>query len=64
MNRAERRAASRSGSPAPVTVPKVVIGVIHPGEVSMACMVSIMCFELVGFYLRSIGVTQIYSQWP
>lgn len=40
MNRAERRAAQRSGNtPA---VPKVVIGVVHPGEVSMACMASIM----------------------
>lgn len=50
MNRAERRAAARRSS-TPTTagsdggttsVPKVVIGVIHPGEVSMAHMASIM----------------------
>lgn len=41
MNRAERRAAERAGTPVP-SVPSVVIGVVHPGDVSMACMASIM----------------------
>jgi hypothetical protein len=30
----------------------------------LACMVSIIFFELLGFYLRSIGMTQIYCAWP
>lgn len=37
MNRAERRASKQPPAP-----PKVVIGVVHPGEVSMAHMASIM----------------------
>lgn len=42
MNRAERRAASRGGAPSTPAPPKVVIGIVHPGDVSMACMASIM----------------------
>jgi len=42
VNRAERRAAQRGAQVPTVTVPKVVIGVIHPGDVSMAHMASIM----------------------
>ncbi len=30
----------------------------------LACMVSIMIFEIVGLYLRAHGVTYVYSQWP
>ncbi|OPZ84219.1 MAG: hypothetical protein BWY76_01943 [bacterium ADurb.Bin429] len=30
----------------------------------LACVVSIMLFDVVGFYLRSIGVTNIYSRMP
>lgn len=30
----------------------------------LACIVSIIIFDLVGFYLRSIGITEVYSQWP
>jgi hypothetical protein len=30
----------------------------------LACVVSIMLFDVVGFYLRSIGVTNIYSKMP
>lgn len=39
VNRAERRAA---GKQQPKPPPKVVIGVVHPGEVSMAHMASVM----------------------
>lgn len=39
MNRAERRAKGKQGAQ---PVPKVVIGVVHPGEVSMAHMASVM----------------------
>jgi hypothetical protein len=30
----------------------------------LACVVSIMLFDVVGFYLRSIGVTNIYCKMP
>lgn len=30
----------------------------------LACIVSIILFEALGFYLRSVGVTQIYCAWP
>ncbi len=42
MNRAERRAAQRNDTPNASDLPKIVIAVVHPGEVSMACMASIM----------------------
>lgn len=42
-NRAERRAAQRGAKQTPAPdVPTVVIGVVHPGEVSMACMASLL----------------------
>lgn len=43
VNRAERRARSKTADTSvEPSVPKVVIGIVHPGEVSMAHMMSIM----------------------
>lgn len=41
MNRAQRRAAGKGSTPTP-DAPKVLIGTIHPGEVSMAYMASVI----------------------
>lgn len=30
----------------------------------LACIVSIICFDVIGLYLRSVGVVDIYSSWP
>ncbi len=30
----------------------------------LACILSIVLFDVIGFYLRSIGITEIYSKWP